>query len=170
MRFIQTVPDQNFAIARWISEEGKWELGFRQMLFGIDVGLGTVGDDGCVLNYCAGNDQGFALILLATVAQILEHYPEDVRPYQLERDFPKYQFKPIYRDACWGKLQQMAGIEQSPSITCPECDRVSYNPNDILNRYCRSCHQYHDIMAMQKELEQVQGDDRHDSTDSTPTG
>lgn len=29
-----------------------------------------------------------------------------------------------------------------PSITCPVCTRTSYNPNDIRNGYCSSCHAY----------------------------
>lgn len=27
-----------------------------------------------------------------------------------------------------------------PHFTCPQCGAVSYNPNDILNRYCGRCH------------------------------
>lgn len=27
-----------------------------------------------------------------------------------------------------------------PSITCPECRRTSYNPNDIKEGYCGYCH------------------------------
>jgi hypothetical protein len=30
----------------------------------------------------------------------------------------------------------------SPSITCPQCGRTSYNPNDVEQRYCGACHQY----------------------------
>lgn len=33
------------------------------------------------------------------------------------------------------------------SITCPRCRRTSYNPNDIRERYCGACHQYHDAMT-----------------------
>jgi len=33
-----------------------------------------------------------------------------------------------------------------PSITCPVCHRTSYNPNDIANRYCGFCHQFHEDM------------------------
>lgn len=32
------------------------------------------------------------------------------------------------------------------SITCPQCGRTSYNPNDVRERYCGNCHQYHDTM------------------------
>lgn len=30
-----------------------------------------------------------------------------------------------------------------PSITCPRCLMTSFNPNDIRERYCGACHQYH---------------------------
>ena len=30
-----------------------------------------------------------------------------------------------------------------PSIACPKCGRVSYNPNDIANQYCGACHAFH---------------------------
>lgn len=29
--------------------------------------------------------------------------------------------------------------KQQPSITCPECGRTSYNPNDIAEGYCGNC-------------------------------
>lgn len=34
-----------------------------------------------------------------------------------------------------------------PSITCPKCGRTSHNPNDVRERYCGNCHQYHDTMG-----------------------
>jgi hypothetical protein len=30
-----------------------------------------------------------------------------------------------------------------PSITCPVCQRVSYNPNDVAQQYCGFCHRFH---------------------------
>lgn len=33
------------------------------------------------------------------------------------------------------------------SIVCPQCGRRSFNPNDITERYCDNCHQYHDTMG-----------------------
>ena len=33
-------------------------------------------------------------------------------------------------------------MNQQPSITCPECDATSYNPNDVREGYCGNCHQY----------------------------
>jgi hypothetical protein len=31
-------------------------------------------------------------------------------------------------------------MSETPSFTCPTCSRVSYNENDIENRYCVACH------------------------------
>jgi hypothetical protein len=31
----------------------------------------------------------------------------------------------------------------SDSITCPKCGMTSYNPMDIVHRYCGNCHQFH---------------------------
>jgi hypothetical protein len=33
-----------------------------------------------------------------------------------------------------------------PSIVCPQCGLRSYNPNDIAERYCAQCHQFHNQM------------------------
>lgn len=29
-----------------------------------------------------------------------------------------------------------------PSFTCPKCSAVSYNPNDVRERYCGACHEF----------------------------
>ena len=34
------------------------------------------------------------------------------------------------------------------SITCPRCAMTSYNANDIRERYCGNCHQFHDEMVI----------------------
>jgi ribosomal protein S27AE len=31
-------------------------------------------------------------------------------------------------------------VAAQPSFTCPKCGAVSYNPNDVENRYCGACH------------------------------
>lgn len=36
------------------------------------------------------------------------------------------------------------------SITCPQCGRTSHNPNDVREKYCGYCHQYHDTMDLRK--------------------
>jgi hypothetical protein len=37
-----------------------------------------------------------------------------------------------------------AGSAEPPSFTCPRCGAVSYNPNDIRERYCGRCHVFVD--------------------------
>jgi protein-arginine kinase activator protein McsA len=33
------------------------------------------------------------------------------------------------------------------SITCPNCQMVSYNLKDVENKYCGNCHEYHVFMV-----------------------
>ena len=40
--------------------------------------------------------------------------------------------------------------ENPPSITCLFCERKSYNPTDIAQRYCGTCRQFHDVMGQGK--------------------
>lgn len=30
------------------------------------------------------------------------------------------------------------------SITCPRCGMTSYNPNDVREKYCGNCHEFHE--------------------------
>jgi hypothetical protein len=52
MNFNPAEPNENF-FQRWISEEGRWEIGFYRVIFGVRVRLGLVGADGVILDYCA---------------------------------------------------------------------------------------------------------------------
>ena len=38
-------------------------------------------------------------------------------------------------------------------IACHVCGMMSYHPEDIAQRYCGSCHQFHDIMERALELD-----------------
>jgi hypothetical protein len=108
MNFQSAEPNEVLQIFRLLSTEGKWELGFRQMLFGMRVSLSQIGDCYYTLDYCAADDPGFALTLLLTVMKILERYPENVTPRQLQNEFPRCDRKPMNLDPCWLKLQEMA--------------------------------------------------------------
>jgi hypothetical protein len=115
MRFLPAEPNNVIHECRCVSEGGIWEFGFRQMMFGVRVSLSQTGDYFYTLDYCAADQKDFALLLFATVLIALEPYPEDVKPYQLQRDFPRFEIKPINRDPyCWKRLQEMANavIEQ----------------------------------------------------------
>ncbi|HEY9657637.1 MAG TPA: hypothetical protein V6C65_04170 [Allocoleopsis sp.] len=84
-------------------------VGASAMLYGRRVALSRIGDGYYTLNYCAGSDTAFQAILLVTVMVILDRYPEDVTPRQIQDDFPSFQIKPINLDPyCWVRLQEMA--------------------------------------------------------------
>lgn len=42
------------------------------------------------------------------------------------------------------QIQVEYNREQEPSVTCPKCKMKSYNPSDVLHRYCGNCHAFHD--------------------------
>jgi coenzyme F420-reducing hydrogenase alpha subunit len=39
--------------------------------------------------------------------------------------------------------------EVEPSITCPTCGKTSYHPEDIKQRFCGACHNWHDLIALE---------------------
>lgn len=109
MEFSRTNPTPDLPILRLTSEQGRWELGLRPMLYGVRVSLGVIGDGGFCVDYCAGANAVFALELLVTMVMILRQFPEDMPWHELARQFPKYDVKPIDRDPhCWPQLQAMA--------------------------------------------------------------
>lgn len=42
---------------------------------------------------------------------------------------------------CWVCLVRQV---VQPSITCPRCKLTSFNPNDVAQRYCGHCQQFHE--------------------------
>jgi hypothetical protein len=116
MNFDPAPPNDVIHYYRLLSTEGKWELGFRQMLFGVRVSLSRIGDCCYALDYCAADNPEFAAQLLTVVWLILTRYPEDVTPRQLQDAFPRFERKPINLDPCWPSLLEMAleGAEVAP--------------------------------------------------------
>jgi ribosomal protein L37E len=41
-----------------------------------------------------------------------------------------------------GKRRQAELFGPSPSFTCRDCGRTSYNLNDVKQRYCGHCHKF----------------------------
>lgn len=109
MKFTQVEPNENFPAGRWVSEQQRWEIGFCPVMFGVRVRFGQIGSNCVELDYCAGADATFALILLATVVQILSTVPETASSQEIRQMFPTYTVKPIDRDPfCWERLKEMA--------------------------------------------------------------
>lgn len=55
------------------------------------------------------------------------------------------------------RFYEMEKGEPRPSITCPTCNRTSHNPNDVNERYCGNCHNWHENMIGQLATEAEQG-------------
>lgn len=55
------------------------------------------------------------------------------------------------------------GNELKETITCPQCGMTSYSLNDVRERYCGNCHQFHDDFHPQREELVEQGSQRTSS-------
>jgi hypothetical protein len=77
--------------------------------------------------------------------------------------------KPKPREWCWDGRTSGCPFLMPPrypgtaSITCPVCNKTSYNPNDIENGYCGYCHAYTGVVNPQAVAERVIRE-THDST------
>jgi hypothetical protein len=90
------------------SETGQWHVGLTRVLYGVRV-IGSRGDSGFrSFNYCAGADPSFASRLLVVMIVIMESFPESVTEREVEDLLPSFERKPIDRDPCWDKLQELA--------------------------------------------------------------
>lgn len=107
MKFTVAPTTEDFLIHRLTSENNVWEVGIYPVLFGIRVAANPVGEIAYTINYCCGNNPEFSLVLLATVVGILESLPESISEREVSRLFPTYKVRPIDKDECWIKLQEM---------------------------------------------------------------
>lgn len=116
MKFTKTEPNENF-FSRWVSENNIWEVGFTQMLFGVRVRAGKVGDIGCELDYCAGADLVWQMQLLIVIITALEKLPESTTCKEMQLIFPIQNIKPIKNDKnCWLKLKKLGCIEKEIKV------------------------------------------------------
>lgn len=42
------------------------------------------------------------------------------------------------------ELREFAGLKRKEGMRCLKCGQATYNPTDILNRYCPNCQIFHD--------------------------
>lgn len=113
-RRVETVPDYN--LAHLISTEGQWEIGLWSTLFGARVRMGRVGNQGCELDYCAGDDYDFQQELLRTVILALLPVPETISFRELHAIFPHCRVKPVCLDPCWDVLRRLAADALSNAV------------------------------------------------------
>jgi len=116
--FHRVQPDENFPGKKLVSETGRWEMGFRQMLFGLRVSAGLSGSGGVTLDYCAGGRLQDQLLLFGVILRLLERLPEEITEGELRRLLPKENRRPIRNDPeCLAALLVLAGTdsEQVPA-------------------------------------------------------
>ena len=55
----------------------------------------------------------------------------------------------VWRQGAWLQVWPPSGAsaavcQEQPSIKCPKCGMVSYNPTDVRQKYCGNCHTFHE--------------------------
>lgn len=68
--------------------------------------------------------------------------------YNLRPPAPPFSVFTSTIDHLFGPWKGPGADDEGLSITCPKCGRTSRNPNDVQNRYCGACHEYHDDMDL----------------------
>lgn len=109
MRLTLTNKTERYPAGRYISENGRWELGVVPVIFGFRVRWGLA--DNLMTyagDYCAGSDQDFLVNLLITMIFIFSFLPEDIPESELRKLLPVCQCKPINKDPCWQELKTLA--------------------------------------------------------------
>jgi hypothetical protein len=46
------------------------------------------------------------------------------------------------RDIAKAEPPRVRQLDFKEVFSCPECQRISHNPNDLENRYCGNCHRF----------------------------
>lgn len=50
-------------------------------------------------------------------------------------------------------------IGKDEAVKCLVCGLTSYNPNDVMQRYCGKCHKYHSDMQLERRLAALEDND-----------
>jgi hypothetical protein len=109
MRLIQTRPDPDTGLYSCFSSENKvWNLGVYPVLFGLRIRAYRADSAGVSVDYCAGADGDFLMVLFNTISKILMQLPEEIQDYQLEALLPFCEKKPICNDDKWPELLELA--------------------------------------------------------------
>jgi hypothetical protein len=112
----------SYELCGWQSENGKWIVGVRQVLYGRKVFCYQPDDSdrfNCyVLDYCTGEDLTITMLVLMAVMRALYSVNESISPPQLTKLFPVEKSKPIVpRDMeCFERLIDLAKPGLNPAI------------------------------------------------------
>ena len=88
MIFRRASPNADYRALRFLSEDGRWEVGFSPFQGGIRLRMGLAGRPPSVLDFCLGhNPEIYAPVLLA-VLQRMEPLPESATSVEIDAVFP----------------------------------------------------------------------------------
>nr|MDZ8061853.1 hypothetical protein [Nostoc sp. EkiNYC01] len=109
MKLTKAEPTVDYPFLRLVSENQVWEVGIGKLTItgGIRIVAGKVGSQSFEISYCAGEDKGMALGILAQVLVIMSAMSESISYYNFRNTFPAQTIKPMINDfACWEALTQ----------------------------------------------------------------
>jgi hypothetical protein len=75
-----------------------------------------------------------------------DNKPNDSEPKKPPQPVEWVDWRPMgAAEAALRWLADLGGAEGAadPHITCPKCHLTSYHPEDVRQRYCGNCHQFH---------------------------
>ncbi|PHJ69183.1 hypothetical protein VF14_03360 [Nostoc linckia z18] len=99
----------DYPFLRLVSESQVWEVGIGKLTItgGIRIVAGKVGSQSFEVTYCAGQDKGMAIGILAQVLVIISAMPESISCHNFRNTFPVQTIKPMINDfKCWEALTQ----------------------------------------------------------------
>jgi len=86
--FRRSDPSVNYAALRWVSDSGRWELGFKAYHSGYRLRMGLAGRPPSLLDFCLGTDARLCGPVLTAVLDLLEEAPESSDALVLDALFP----------------------------------------------------------------------------------
>jgi len=107
--------------SRLESETGVWTIALIPVLFGVRVMSGLTNAGGFELDVCCGNDSTKIAEILTIVTVWLEQFPESISPREVNRKFPYFEIKPVFKNPEW---QDFVNDIKSDLVELPEVDQL----------------------------------------------
>ncbi|MCK9589813.1 MAG: hypothetical protein WC076_03095 [Terrimicrobiaceae bacterium] len=88
MTFQRAGPNPAYPALRFLSDSGRWELGFSRFRGGIRLRMGLCGRPPSVIDFCLGHNSAIYSLVLLSVIKRLEPIPESATPQEIDAAFP----------------------------------------------------------------------------------
>lgn len=94
MIFQRTDPNSEYRALRFLSGNGRWELGLSPYQSGIRLRMGLAGRPPSIIDFCLGHDPGLCSPVMLATLKILESVPETASPIEVDAAFPWAETRP----------------------------------------------------------------------------